>query len=183
MKRLFVAIDIPTGIKERVEEVQQLFKEQDIFHGRLLRIDHIHITLRFIGDVDRKAEESIEHRLHHVPFHPFSVALGPLGYFGPHGNMITIWLRAKGQELETLASDINKVVHPFVGAAEKPFVGHVSIARVQLDGIDLKRIHHFLQMRQIEPMNFMVTEFVLNQSFITKSGTVHSPLERYKAQQ
>ncbi len=48
-KRLFIAIDLPQDIKESIYERCLIIKDTNL---RLISKDNIHITLRFIGDVD-----------------------------------------------------------------------------------------------------------------------------------
>ena len=76
MIRLFVGIDLPEDIKESLYSL----------HGGLIgakwrETDRMHITLRFIGNVDEQTADEIIRELRYLRFPAFHLTAKGLGYF------------------------------------------------------------------------------------------------------
>ena len=71
MVRLFVAVEIPEGIKRQYEEVQEILRHS---RARLSLVEpaDMHITLKFIGEVPGSLLPSITDSLNTVKGYPFS---------------------------------------------------------------------------------------------------------------
>ena len=65
MVRLFVAVDLPEEIREKIRECQAELKTGK---GRvtLVNPDQIHLTLKFIGEVDEQTAEKIKEALKNI---------------------------------------------------------------------------------------------------------------------
>ena len=70
MPRLFVAIDLPAGIKERLSSICY-----GLPGARWVGSEQIHLTLRFIGDVDSTVFKDVREALTGVDGEPFSLQL------------------------------------------------------------------------------------------------------------
>ena len=87
MPRLFIAIDLPDTIKKNLETM---------FFGipgaRWVAPDQIHLTVRFIGDVDGALYLDIKNELEEVSISPFDIRLKGVGHFPPRGMPRVLWV-------------------------------------------------------------------------------------------
>ena len=84
--RLFVAIELPDVIKDGLARLT------GGLHGaKWADPDQMHLTLRFIGDVDAPQADDIAAALGEVRASAFSAALVGLGEFSSRGRVQTLW--------------------------------------------------------------------------------------------
>ena len=86
MIRLFVALALPEDVRHRLEGM----------HGglpgaRWQSAEQMHLTLRFIGEVDGAAFAEIGDALAHVRAEAFSLTLEGVGHFPPRGRVRILW--------------------------------------------------------------------------------------------
>lgn len=167
--RLFVAIDLPGDLKEKLHEVQK--KLYDIGIVRWVKKEQFHITLKFIGNAD---VNKVLAALSKLKFKPFRIKVKGMGFF-PNSNYIrVIWIGAHSKEMEELASQINDLLKDVVPPEE--FVGHITIGRVKK--IDKSK----LKGKKIDiEYEFICKEVVLYQSILTKNGPVYRVVRKYEA--
>ncbi len=127
MPRLFTGIDLPEHLRE------QLFRLRMPCPGaRWVEPENLHITLRFIGDVDNIVARDFHDALAVISEHAFEVRLKGLGAFG--GNQPrAIWAGVEaGPELEMLARANERAARIAGLPPEKhAFVPHVTLARLK----------------------------------------------------
>jgi len=51
IKRLFVAVELPQEIKQELAIICDFFAKRELFVGRCMRPENLHVTLKFIGSV------------------------------------------------------------------------------------------------------------------------------------
>jgi 2'-5' RNA ligase len=74
MHRLFVAIELPVAVRDRL-----LAAMGGVSGARWQRDDQLHLTLRFIGEIDRHIAQDIAAALGGVHAAPFELALRRVG--------------------------------------------------------------------------------------------------------
>ncbi len=115
MKRLFFGFEVIAPWKEKFPE------------GRLLDKEHRHMTLCFLGNVPF---ESIEPKLKGIP----SLQLGMVGVFDEMLFLPVAALHAKTFGTHDPISDYQKKLASYLGMKdERPFLPHVTLARLPLD--------------------------------------------------
>ena len=128
MHRLFVAIELP--LTER-EELLRLCN--GVPGAKWAELDQLHLTLRFVGEVDGATFDDIVQALAGVRAEAFDIRLEGLGHFPPRGPARILWLGAAPSErLVTLR---NRVEAAITGAGLEPdgrkFHPHVMLARLK----------------------------------------------------
>src|SRR5689334_22448235 len=63
--RLFIAIELPHEVRQHVARVRDDLKSQ-ISNASFTRDDNLHITLKFLGEVDEKRTESLIESLQNI---------------------------------------------------------------------------------------------------------------------
>ncbi len=175
MIRLFVAIDLPDPVRQRLAAMSC-----GLPGARWVREEQLHLTLRFIGEVDGAVFRDIRAALDTVACRPFTLQLDGVGFFPPRGRPRVVWSGvAANSKLVHLR---NRIESTLVGCGLAPerrrFSPHITLAR--LNNTPPSRVGRFLEEHNLflsEP--FMVREFVLYSSVLGQKGAKHYPEERY----
>ena len=102
MDRCFIALDLPQGMIDEIRKIQVELMRQNLFVGKLTEIENIHLTLKFLGEIDKKRIEDVKERLKEVRFDKFDSSLGEIGVFSKKFVRI-IWVELIGvSELQKL---------------------------------------------------------------------------------
>ncbi len=171
MLRLFVGIDLPPEVKLRVSLLCS-----GVPGARWVDAGNLHVTLRFIGEVDEGAAADIDAGLAQIAARRFDLALAGVGHFG------TRMLWAGVERNPTLVHLHEKVESVIVRLGYPPegrrYAPHVTLAR--LKGVVEPRLQTFLAEHALfraEP--FAVDHFSLVASYLTKSGAIYEDQADY----
>ena len=178
--RIFIAIDMPRAVKDEIREIQGTLRDLDLFRGTYVDPEHVHLTLQFVGYVEPVALAPIKKLLQGVSFKPIEAKLGNVGAFGREAFVKVIWLDLVGSGIVELAHKIEKVLSLGTLERKRPFQSHITLARVK-DSRDSLVLRAALETIVVEPVSFIVNEFVLKQSTLTSEGPVYIDIERYEA--
>jgi 2'-5' RNA ligase len=131
--RLFIGIPLALGMKAEVN--QFIEKNRNIHSGwRWTVPENLHITLKFLGEVDPAQTSFVCNRLQEIALlqHPFPLALGGVGCFPNPRSPRVLWIGiTKGTEsLANMAKMIDTACAGLGFASEdKPYRPHLTIAR------------------------------------------------------
>ncbi len=167
--RLFVAIDLPESVKERLALLCC-----GLPGARWVDPDQIHLTLRFIGEVDGGLFRDIRDVLATTEGECFSLQLSGIGFFPPRGKPRVIW--AGLQRNESLLKLRNRMESRLVDLGLEPegrkFSPHITLAR--LKNTPTIKIVRFLEAHsQFRSNPFIVENFHLYSSILGRKGAVH----------
>jgi 2'-5' RNA ligase len=116
MKRLFVALEMPEVIRERLSEM--LIGVPD---ACWVDPDNLHLTLRFIGEADTAMGEELAFSLSGLRVPSFGLSLDGLGIFESRGRLRALWVGVRGEPaLEALQRKVVNSSHtlPWLGSRE-----------------------------------------------------------------
>src|SRR5271165_1025415 len=126
--RLFVALDIDAGIRERITEFRNQMRPfaPDV---RWVGPETFHVTLQFLGETKRLDE--IQRALRQVTGAPIAIAFGNAGFFPNSKSPRVFWAGMEADEhLQELVSSIAKVLQPLGFERDTgPFKPHLTLAR------------------------------------------------------
>ena len=170
MHRLFVAIDLPQEVKESLVALQG-----GLPGARWVGTEGLHLTLRFIGEVNSAEADDIHAALATVAGAPFMARLEGAGTFSGRGGPRVVWAGAvRDTALERLKRRVDAALRRAGCAPEgRKFAPHVTLARLR--GASAERTDAFVA--HIAPRiaaEFEVTEFVLFSSRLAPEGAVHT---------
>jgi 2'-5' RNA ligase len=170
--RLFVAIEPPPHVRDVL-----LAAMGGIAGARWQRDDQFHLTLRFIGEVDRHQAQDVAAALAQVRGPAFDLALGPAGVFDRRGRVDSLWAGVTpADEVAALARRIDTALRRAgVPPETRAFVPHITLARF---GRDAGPIGGFLD-RTLPAARFRVDGFTLYESRLGHDGAAYDPIERY----
>ena len=174
MHRLFVGIDPPSWIKTHL-----LAFMGGVTKARWQRQDQLHLTLRFIGEVDRHCANDIAAALDGLHHPAFNLALSGIGLFDRRGRPHTLWVGVSPQEpVKTLHNKIDQaIVRTGIAPEGQAFRPHITIARLDPDVGSLNSI--MANQGSVTSAPFRVNEICLYESQLTRDGPIYTIVERY----
>lgn len=170
MYRLFVAIDFPAWINEQLRGI--CFGLPRV---RWVTENQMHLTLRFIGEVDGGVFRDVQEALQSIEAEPFSVTLQGLGFFPPRRKPEILWVGVAGNPV--LVHLRNKVESTLVRSGLTPegrkFSAHVRIATIK--DTPAGRLAQYLAVNNLFKTDpFTVDRFSLYSSYLASEGAIHS---------
>ena len=176
MIRLFVAVDLPEGLRDQVAEIGR-----GLTGARRVPREQLHLTLRFIGEVEDKVFKAALTALKEIKAPPFKLALKGLGHFPPGKHPKVFWA---GLERSVPLLELQKQVEltlTGVGIApeEKKFSPHLTLARLKETPADVVSAleEHY---REFGSGPFKISEFHLYSSILTRTGAIHKREATYR---
>ncbi len=168
-KRLFVALDLPERIQDRIQRLCS-----GLPNARWVSPDQLHLTLCFIGEVDGVTFQEIREALAEVTAEPFSMHFDGVGFFPPRGKPRVVWVGvAKNKELSNLQRKIhNQLVRLQLPLEKRKFHPHVTFGR--LKNTPVSKVGQYLERNSLFITDdFSVDVFRLNSSTLSSKGAVH----------
>lgn len=181
--RTFVAIDIPSPVQKTLAAVQHRFLPLDL-KASWVRPDHVHLTLKFLGEIDSKQAPEISgalaEGLRGRPAIP--VSLGAVGIFPPTGAPRVLWvgLEDSAGALDSLQQAVETALAPLGFPPEKRrFSPHLTLARIKSPKGARRLREAVRSFDRAEPVAFQVEWVTFYQSQLTPKGSIYSALERF----
>ena len=116
----------------------------------------------------------MQEKLSSINHFPFELTLKDIGIFSQKFIKI-IWVKVSDVPLQPLVDNCLKDIFEI----ENRFMGHITIARVK----SLADKNSFLQLintTKVKEISFMVKNFYLKESILTKEGPIYKDIDRYK---
>jgi 2'-5' RNA ligase len=173
MHRLFVAIRPPRAIRARLLDTME-----GVGGARWQDEDQLHLTLKFIGEVDRHATQDIIAALGSIHHPPFEAALNGVGSFERRGKgALWVGVSPLGQ-LKALQKKVEQAcVRVGIAPETRAFHPHITIARLTRS---TGPIQSFVEMwGGLSSAPFPIDNFCLYESDLTPHGPIYSIIERY----
>jgi 2'-5' RNA ligase len=170
MKRLFIAIDLPDHIKDEIGMICY-----GLPGAKWIEKDQIHLTLRFIGEVDEATFRDIISTLTDNIDQAFSMRLKGIGFFPPRKTPRVLWVGIENNpKLRHLRNKIeNKLTLSDIEPDQRKFLPHVSFARLR--DTPSQRLGNYIAGNNLfKTEEFPVDTFHLYSSILTPNGAFHS---------
>ena len=175
MIRTFISVDVPV-----TEELRSLLDSLKKMDGvRVTPENQLHLTLKFLGDVDERKIERLcsELRRSLEGTGPFDVVIQGTGAFPNQRNPRVLWLGVKDPERLIDAADIvdSTVKELNIKADDKKFSPHLTLGRIN-GRCDLKEF--FKENGGKVFCSFCCDHVDVMKSVLTPKGAIHSVIER-----
>ena len=179
--RLFVAIDIPENVRSAIGALAAKLRLV-CRNARWVRIEGLHVTLKFIGETSAEKAEMIKIALAAVPFRaPIPMNFRGLGFFPNGRSPRVLWAGIEaGGELAALAAAVEASFDPLgIPREERVFSPHLTLARFKtLRGLDALPA----AIEKAGPLEFGATtasKFYLYQSILKPGGAEYTRLATF----
>lgn len=173
--RLFVAVPLPKGVRQKLLDLQQ-----SIDGMRWQSQEQMHLTLKFVGEVDATGASELRKELDKISHPGFSMTIAGLGYFpeGKRPNVVWVGINenANLRELHKKVEDRCKNIG--IAPENRPFKPHVTIARA--NNTSKRAVTSFItKHKTFAVTGIPVNEFILYESRLHLDGARHHPLQSY----
>ena len=180
MIRAFIATNIDSRIIcEVAETIIQL--RRAIPEVRWVAPDNIHLTVKFLGDIDPSRVDPIANALEQALtlFPRFTINAKDLGVFPDLRRPRVLWIGLEGKKLLELASKIETVLDPLGFSTEKRgFQPHLTIGRWRQFDRAPKKLAGLLEKWQGHEFGeSTVAEVIFFQSELKREGAIYHPLK------
>ncbi len=177
--RCFVALDIPREAINNIKEIQRLIKKKNLFIGKFTEPENLHLTLKFLGEINNSKIKKVKDRLKKITFKDFEAQLEKAGAFSSRYNSYVkvIWIKLIGKGIFNLQKQIDENLKDLF-RPEFRFMSHITLARVKKT-FDKKILNEYLKKIKPKKIKFKVDKFFLKKSRLSPEGPIYKDIKKY----
>ena len=178
--RTFIALELPDQIIDSISRIQERLQPYG-FKVRWVRPQNIHLTLKFLGNIQKVQTEKISQAIFESAhgFAPISIAAKGIGAFPSIKRPRVIWVGLAGQinQLQQLQKTLDeKLAANGFPKEKRKFKGHLTLGRVK-NKIDPKRLLEAVkEFAGFESEPFVTDTVALFKSELRPTGAVYTKL-------
>ncbi len=170
-KRLFVAIEIPPPVDQRLADLDPKLRGV-----RWLAPKQMHLTLGFLGNITPETRDRLSSALAGIHWSPFFLPVTGIGCFPTRGHPMVVWAGV-GRGHPHLFQLHKRVQDAALAAGVepelRPWRPHITIGRCR--DVSAQTPRPFLQKHsEFEAGMIHVESFVLNSSLLMPGGSVYT---------
>jgi 2'-5' RNA ligase len=172
--RLFIAIRPPEEVRDRLVDAME-----GIEGARWVDEENLHLTLRFVGEVERPAANDLAAALGRIQWPRFPLRVEGVGHFTRKGQATSLWARVPSSDpLEGLRQKVEAACEAAgLGRETRRFTPHVTLARLNRStGAIGGWLSSFGDLRA-GPWDVM--DFVLYESHLGHTGAFYEPVTAF----
>lgn len=175
MQRLFMALMVPEPQRSQLALLQG-----GLEGARWVPPEKLHLTIRFIGEVDEPTAQDIATVLDGLDVKNFQIHLSGIGVFDPGNRPRSLWAGVKdAAPLAALHEKCNQALRRCgVHEERRKYLPHVSLARL-VDPHQERLVQYLQGNSGFNAPPFMADAFCLIRSHLTRHGAAYEILERY----
>jgi 2'-5' RNA ligase len=184
--RSFIAFDMENeAVRNKLATVQKRLAQTGA-DLKLVEPQNIHVTVRFLGDINQNVVEKIYAEMQKTQFTPFNVQIKSLGAFPDLRYPRVVWagITEGADELKAVFSQLEPRLRSLGFAPDhKGFSPHLTIARVR-SGRNKAQLAEFVAENANYDFGAIKAECLrLKRSDLTPRGPIYSTLKEYCPQQ
>ena len=164
--RLFVALSLPEDVRERLTALGN-----GLPGARWVAAENLHLTLRFVGEVDNAAAHDLDDMLSAIDAPSFELTLQGLATFGDGARLRVLYAAvAPSSALLHLQAKVESaVMRAGLPIERRKFKPHVALARFK--GAPGPKLGRYLEERSLLRVGpFPIESFVLYSSLLGAEG-------------
>lgn len=185
-QRLFIAVELPQPVIDEVVRIQSYLKKRNVFEGTYTHQGGMHITLKFLGDTSPQTLAQVTQALsafsassaHTREQKNIQARLGSFSVFAVGQESKILFLHVHCPELTLLAARLDDLLAPWYAKEERPFVAHVTLARIKRVA-DREKFFAVLEEFAVKKIDFTIDRFVLKKSELTPDGPLYTDIATY----
>ncbi len=176
--RLFVAVDIDEELRQKFVPLLKLLSS---FKGiKAVEPENLHITIKFLGEVNESNAERIKRELEKIEFSPFEIEFSGIGFFPNPNYMRVVWVGAKSEGIYRLADEVEKRMKNIGFKKDKDFKAHLTVGRIKrIDQAGKTRLLGELEEYNRDFGSMIVKNFKLKKSTLTPQGPIYQDVAVY----
>lgn len=183
--RTFIAIEIPEPLKQKLNRSMGVLRS-DLEDGliRWVRLESMHLTLRFLGEIEQTQVRSIQEILEEIAamFSSFNLEIAGFGCFPNASRPRVVWTgieTASGELLRLQAEVASRIEGIGFEREQREFHPHLTLGRVRkgMSREDMELISRWAQDSQIGTVGrFEVEVISLIHSVLRPEGATYTNL-------
>jgi 2'-5' RNA ligase len=176
--RLFVAVDVPDGVKEELATKVAPFRSR-IPGARWTGFHGWHVTVKFLGSTWPRLVETVRQAVATAATStaPIETALTEVGAFPSPTRARVVWagLDDPGAAMGTLAGRLDDLLADDFVAEKRAFTPHLTLARL-VPPRNLREFVPELHGLSVASERFVIDRLVLYRSHLSPRGATYEPL-------
>ena len=181
--RSFIAINIPAKIRNRLERIQHDLKKSNT-GLQLAKLENIHITLKFLGDVPVENIEVIQDAIRKsiLQVEDFPISFSKIGVFPSPEYPRVIWVGIEkgAEELSLLNTKIGNSLSRFsLHQENRKFQPHLTLARVRSCKNHKMLTSILEEFEHIKAGEMLAKEICLMESILKPQGAQYNILKTF----
>ena len=180
--RTFIALELPATVISLLRNVQQDLRQLNL-RARWVRPENIHLTLKFLGDINPGDIDAISTAMTAAAngFSPLALAVNGIGVFPTVKRPRVIWV-GLGGDIRAVLDLQRRLVAELAGVGvakdKRSFKAHLTLGRIkQPPGADLIR-QMMTVYATLSSDEFSCDQVILFKSDLTSSGAVYTKLKQ-----
>ena len=182
--RSFIAVELPDPVVDDLRRAATHIREAGIRNLRTVRPEGIHLTLKFLGDIEISQTEPVIVAMKKAAqeVQPFKLHFGETGAFPNFQRPRVLWAGVDGEmeSLRTLQQSIEKAVEGLgVEAERREYNPHLTLGRIRGGASEeegQKVAQTLLDTNLDESLSIPVDSISLMRSTLTPTGAVYERL-------
>jgi len=172
--RLFIALRPPASVREPLLDAME-----GVEGARWQDEEQLHLTLRFLGEVETPAANDLAAALGRIAAEPFTLRIEGVGTFGRRGVPTAVWARVPGSpELEALRQKVERACETAgLGRETRRFTPHITLARLNRASGAIGG--WMAAFGDLAAGPWEVDSFVLYRSHLGRNGSIYEPVTVY----
>jgi RNA 2',3'-cyclic 3'-phosphodiesterase len=181
--RTFCAVELPDDVRERLREhIRRLREAVPEAAASWTRVENIHLTLKFFGNVDVKRIATLSKAASRATreFSPFQIGVGETGVFPKPSRPQVLWIgvRDPSGKLLSLQKQLeNECAREGFEKEDRAYRPHLTIARLRKPEGARRLAEAHLQI-EFEPTEITIKELILFRSELSSKGSKYTALFR-----
>ena len=174
--RLFFGLQPPAPLRDALIDTMD-----DLDNARWQDDGQLHLTLRYIGEVDAHTADDLAEEAEALTFEPFELSIAGVGYFERKSRPSSVWARIIPSEpLLRLQARIERLCQRCGLPAEtRKFTPHITLARLNASAGPLAPFLARNHSLALGP--WRVDSYILYESFLRDAGSLYEPVVTYPA--
>ena len=185
--RIFIALELPESIRERLGQLQGKLKGTEN-RIRWVNPSLIHLTMKFLGEVEEKNLEKVIQIARNVAgrFPVFKMEIGKMGVFPSFSSPRVIWVGIEEgkDKLETLAAELEEELgQEGFSRSSRKWTSHLTLGRVKvLKARERLKVLLLQHCKEVEGIEVKVKSLSVIKSELTPRGPIYTILEKIPLQ-
>lgn len=181
--RSFIAINLNNNIKKgliKIEDsLRNIFKYSKI---NWVKEENLHITLRFLGEIEEEDIEKIENTLYPLfsKYDSLNLNFHNFGIFPGIKHPRVLWIGSDYEpSFQKLYKEFNMVIEKLGFPEDKPFLPHITLGRIKyMHKRDLNGLKEFINTFSISYKE-KVEKIDLMRSVLTSKGPIYTVIRSF----
>lgn len=174
LTRTFICVQMPDEVVKEIARVQEVLSGRK-FTGKMTELENLHLTLKFLGEIDDEMLSKVRERLKGIFFSEFEAKISEIGTFAYRGMPRIVWVKIGGKGIFELQKKVDEVLEGLFKKEER-FMSHVTVARVKYVS-DREGFREYVRNIGLKEVSFRAGKFSFMKSEMGRIGPVYTELE------